>query len=119
MKREIPDEPEVPPKHKLNSIIEKYNLHAFKPHSEIRPGVFRIMRIRPSLCIICNRMHESDHAYINIDEMTYGCFRAEGAIIKLDSDVLNISVSKLIVQLQEFDISQDDIDLIISRCKLV
>jgi hypothetical protein len=64
-------------------------------------------------------MHESDHAYINIDEMTYGCFRAEGAIIKLDSDVLNISVSKLIVQLQEFDISQDDIDLIISRCKLV
>lgn len=118
MKREISDEFEVPPKHKLNSIIEKYNLHAFKPHSEIRPGVFRIMRIRPSLCIICNRMHESDHAYINIDEMTYGCFRAERAIIKLDSDILNISVSKLTAQLREFDISQEDIEMIISRSKL-
>src|ERR1700710_1924054 len=112
------DEFFVSPKHKLNSIIEKYNLNAFKPHSEIRPGVFRIMRVRPSLCIICNRMHESDHAYINIDEMTYGCFRAEGAIIKLDSDVLNISISKLTAQLREFDISQEDIEFIISRSKL-
>lgn len=119
MKREEPDEFQVTPKGKLNSIIEKYSLHAFKPHSEIRPGVFRIMRIRPSLCIICNRMHESDHAYINIDEMTYGCFRAEGTIIKLDSDVLNISKSKLSVQLREFDISQEDIENIISRSKMV
>ncbi|KAG2172435.1 hypothetical protein INT43_004977 [Umbelopsis isabellina] len=115
----ILNELEVPPKHKLNSIIEKYKLDAFKPHSEIHPGVFRIMRIRPSLCIICNRMHESDHAYININEMTYGCFRAEGTVIKLDSDILSISVSRLKAQLKEFDINQSDIDLIISRSKLI
>lgn len=109
---------EPAPKSRLSSIIERYNLQAFKPHSEIRPGVFRIMRIKPSLCIICDRMHESDHAYINIDEMTYGCFRAEGTVVKLDADVLNISLSKLTAQLREFDISQEDIDTIVSRSKV-
>jgi hypothetical protein len=118
-KYEIEQQAAFTPKTKLNAIIDKYNLHAFKPHSEIHPGVFRIMRVKPSLCIICDRVHESDHAYINIDDMTYGCFRAEGTTVKLDSDIMNISVSRLTAQLREFDISQKDIDIIISRCKLL
>jgi hypothetical protein len=59
-------------------------------------GVFRIMRIRPSMCIICNRQHESDHAFINIEDMTYDCFRVGNTTIKLDSDLIHISKSKLI-----------------------
>lgn len=113
------DEPisEETGKSKLHDIIRKYHLDAFKPHSEIYPGVFRIMRTRPSMCLICNRQHESDHAYINIEDMTYGCFRAEGVVIKLDSDIIQISQKKLILQLQEFNISQSDIENIISRVK--
>ena len=99
----------------LQNVIHKYNLDAFKPHSEIRPGVFRIMRTRPSMCIICNRQHESDHAFINLEDMTYGCFRAGNATIKLNSDLIHVSKSKLISQLAEFDISQADIENIISR----
>jgi hypothetical protein len=102
---------------KLQNIIHKYGLEAFKPHSEIRPGVFRIMRTRPSMCIICNRQHESDHAFINVEDMTYGCFRAGNKMIKLDSDLIHVSKSKLISQLKEFDISQADIENIISRIK--
>ncbi len=99
---------------RLQDIINKYRLDAFKPHSEIRPGVFRIVRTKPSLCIICDRRHDSDHAYINVEEMTYGCFRS-GTTIKLDSDVIQVSRSRLAVQLQEFNISQADIETIISR----
>jgi hypothetical protein len=109
--------PEITNKGKLYDIIHKYHLDSFKPHSEIYPGVFRIMRVRPSMCLICNRQHDSDHAYINVEDMTYGCFRAEGTTIKLDSDIIQISQKKLILQLREFNISQADIENIISRIK--
>lgn len=102
----------------LHEIIHRYHLDAFKPHAEINPGVFRIMRTRPSMCIICHRQHENDHAYIDVRNMTYGCFRDRSRVLKLDSDVIQVSKSKLETQLSEFNISKDDIENILSRVKI-
>lgn len=103
----------------LDKIIHKYNLTSFKPHSEIQPNVFRIARINPSFCIVCHRVHDNDNAFIDIDKLTYGCFRDPGNIIKLDSDIIRVSRSRLVTQLREFNIAPVDIDNIISRSSLM
>jgi hypothetical protein len=102
----------------VHDILNKYNLDGFKPHSEISPGVFRIIRTEPSFCIVCHRVHESENACIDTEKMIYVCFRSPESPIKLDTDIIRISRARITVQLREFGIAPADIATILSRAEI-
>lgn len=108
----------------LSSKIVKPELATtFKWGTEIRPCVFRLDRQRPAVCIICNRTHDSDNAWINTQTLTVGCFRADQLELNkpvqasLDADRLIVSRSRLFSSLRDFALSDDEIHTILSRAR--
>lgn len=102
------------------AILEKFSLLSFKYDREIRPNIVRVKRLNPSACMVCQRVHDNDNAWINLQTLDFGCFRAsdekrEPSSVHLDSDLMRLSKSKLMVILREFAISETDIQNIISR----
>lgn len=106
---------------KMNSnylLLKKYGLHhSFVLDAEMRDNTFRLRRINPSNCIICNRIHDKENAYININDMSYGCFRDLSVKMYLEIDTINVNVNKLKnILSNQYNISNEEIEYILSRC---
>lgn len=102
-----------------DTLLQKYNLHkTFTIDKEIRSNVFRLKRIAPSMCLICQRIHDHENAYIDIIEMSYGCYRNPHQKQFLDPDVIRVDVPKLTKILTGYGLNSQDIDYIISRSKV-
>lgn len=100
-------------------LLRRYGLDtSFRLGSEFQPGLFRLNRIRPSMCIVCQRVHDSDNAWIDTHKMTYTCYRNHEKTISLESDLLPLSRARLVSHLRDFALSEADIDFVISRSKL-
>lgn len=102
----------------VNEFLKTYKLSSsFRIDSKINDTIYRIKRTTSSLCMICNRIHDSENAFINIADNSYGCFRDLTRKIYLDSDIVRISRSKLHKNLDIF-IDKNIIDHAISRSQL-
>lgn len=101
-----------------NATLLKYNLYnAFIIDKEMSRNMYRLKRIKSSYCLICKRVHDNENAYININDMSYGCFRDLSRKAYIDSDIAKINVIELRKLLKQYNLNDKDIDYVISRSK--
>lgn len=99
-----------------NDLLMRYHLsESFRMDTCLYGNVYRLRRISPSWCIICERVHEHENASLDIDSGTYSCFRSPGKRKTLDGDRLVLNRSKLISQLKNYGLNDQEIRDIISR----
>lgn len=103
-----------------NQTLLKYNLYnAFIVDKEMSKNMYRLKRIKSSYCLICKRVHDNENAYININDMSYGCFRDLSRKTYIDSDIVKINIIELRKLLKQYNLNDDDIDYVISRSKYI
>ena len=99
-----------------DDVLIRYRLsEAFRIDMCLYGSVYRLKRISPSWCVICERVHERENASLDVDRGVYRCFRSPGEYKTLDKDRLVLSRSKLVDQLKNYGLDDQEICDIISR----
>ncbi|CAO3620986.1 unnamed protein product [Cunninghamella echinulata] len=99
-----------------DEVLIRYRLsEAFRMDICLYGSVYRLKRILPSWCVICERVHERENASLDVDRGVYRCFRSPGECKTLDEDRLVLSRSKLVDQLKNYGLDDQEICDVISR----